>query len=136
MQFLRKTLGSDIAQWRWGRLHTLYYRHSAARTPVLRELFDIGPFEMGGDIHTVNNTGYLMRFGFRQLACASYRHIVNMADFDTSLSVNHPGQSGQPESPHYKDLAELYCAGIYHPQLFTRRAVEGSAEARLELKTE
>ncbi len=132
--YLEEKLGADPSEWRWGKLHTVYYQHNASRTPVLRELFDIGPFEMGGDIHTVNNTGYLMRFGFRQLACASYRHIVDMADFDRSLSVHHPGQSGQPESPHYSDFAELYVRGEYHPQLYSRNAVEENAEARLVLE--
>lgn len=134
VEYLRRELGEDHAEWRWGRLHTVYYKHTASRTPVLRKLFDVGPFEMGGDIHTVNNTGFLMRFGFRQLACASYRHIVDMSDFDRSLSVHHPGQSGQPESPHYADLAEVYTQGRYHPQLFSRRAIEENGEARLELE--
>lgn len=131
---LEEKLGSDPSSWRWGALHTLYYNHSAARLPALRELFNRGPFEMGGDIHTVNNTGHILRLGYRQLACASYRHIVDMADFDRSLSVHHPGQSGQPESPHFDDLAELYVRGEYHPQLYSRKAVEGAAEARLVLE--
>lgn len=131
---LQEKLGSDPSSWRWGALHTLYYNHSAARLPALRELFNRGPFEMGGDIHTVNNTGQLLRFGYRQLACASYRHIVDMADFDRSLSVHHPGQSGQPESPHFDDLASLYVRGEYHPQLYSRESIEAAAEATLVLE--
>lgn len=132
----REKLGEDPLEWRWGRLHTMYLQHGAARSKSLRRLFNIGPFEMGGDIHTVNNTGASFRFGHRQVACASYRHVVDMGDLDNSRSVHIQGQSGQPESPHFDDLAMLYTAGEYHPMLFTREAVEGAAESRLRLTPE
>jgi penicillin G amidase len=131
---LSDKFGPDPSGWRWGALHTLYYDHSAARIPILRELFNRGPFEMPGDIHTVNNTGALLRFGYRQLACSSYKHVVDMADFDRSLSVHHPGQSGQPESPHFDDFIELYVDGRYHPQLYSREAIEEHEEATLLLE--
>lgn len=126
-------MGTDPAEWRWGRLHTMYLAHGASRSKALKELFNIGPFEMPGDIHTVNNTGASFRFGHRQVACASYRQIVDMADFDNSRMVHIQGQSGQPESPHFSDLALLYSRGEYHPMLFTRKAIESNEEARLYL---
>lgn len=132
----REKMGEDPTEWRWGRLHTMYLAHGASRTKALKQLFDIGPFEMPGDIHTVNNTGASFRFGHRQVACASYRQIVDLANFDNSLMVHIQGQSGQPESPHFSDLALLYTRGEYHPMLFTREAIETNAEARLTLTPE
>lgn len=129
----KKKMGEDSAAWRWGKLHTMYLAHGAARTEALKQLFNIGPFEMPGDIHTVNNTGASFRFGHRQVACASYRQVVDLADFDNSRMVHIQGQSGQPESPHFADFVSLYTRGNYHPMLFSREAIESNAEARLVL---
>jgi penicillin amidase len=130
---LRKRLGNDAGQWRWGRLHTIYFIHGAARTPELGRLFNVGPIEMPGDGFTVNNTAQNFRFSHRQIATASYRQIVDLADPDASLSMHTIGQSGQPESPHYADFAPLWARGEYHPMPFTRAAIERAAEATLRL---
>lgn len=130
---LRKRLGDDPATWRWGRLHTVYFGHGAARTPELRRLFDVGPFEMPGDGFTPNNTGQNFRFSHRQVAVASYRQVVDLGDPDRSLSIHTIGQSGQPEHPHYADFAPLWARGAHHPMLFTRAAIEREAEATLRL---
>jgi penicillin G amidase len=131
---LRKRLGDDPRQWRWGQLHTVYFAHGAARTPALKRLLNVGPFEMPGDGFTPNNTGQNFRFSYRQVAVASYRQLIDLGNFDASLSIHTIGQSGQPESPHYADFAPLWCRGEYHPMLFSRAAVENAAEATLLLQ--
>jgi penicillin amidase len=47
--------------------------------------------------------------------------------------VNHPGQSGDPESQHYRDLAPLWRSGSYFPLAYTRKAVEGVTERVIRL---
>jgi penicillin amidase len=131
---LRQRLGDDPKAWRWGKLHTVYFTHGAARTPELKRLLNVGPFEMPGDGFTPNNTGQNFRFSYRQVAAASYRQVVDLGNPDASLSVHTIGQSGQPESPHYADYAPLWARGAYHPMLFTRAAVEQAAEATLTLQ--
>jgi penicillin amidase len=130
---LRERCGDERTAWRWGRLHTVYFAHGAARTPALKTLFNVGPFEMPGDGFTPNNTGQNFRFSYRQVAVASYRQVVDLGDPDASLSIHTVGQSGQPESPHYADFAPLWARGEYHPMLFTRAAVAAAAESRLVL---
>jgi penicillin amidase len=130
---LRERLGEDFVQWRWGRLHTVLFQHGAARTPALKRLFNVGPFEMPGDGFTPNNTGQNFRFSYRQVAAASYRQIVDLGNPDASLSIHTIGQSGQPLSPHYADYAPLWARGEYHPMLFSRAAIEGAAESTLVL---
>ncbi|HUI24811.1 MAG TPA: penicillin acylase family protein, partial [Candidatus Kryptonia bacterium] len=131
---LRQRLGDDIHGWRWGRLHTIYFIHGAARTPELKRLLNVGPFEMPGDGFTPNNTGQNFRFSYRQVAVASYRQVVDLGNPDASLSIHTIGQSGQAESPHYADFAPLWARGEYHPMLFTRAAIEAAAEATLVLR--
>ncbi len=52
------------------------------------------------------HTGYRLS-DFRCIAGASFRMVVDLADPDRSICVNAPGQSGDPRSPHYGDLAPL-----------------------------
>jgi penicillin amidase len=47
--------------------------------------------------------------------------------------VNHPGQSANPESPHYRDLAPLWLRGEYFPLLYSRKAIEEAEESRIRL---
>jgi penicillin G amidase len=131
---LRERLGEDPGTWRWGRLHTVYFVHGAARTPELKKLFNVGPFEMPGDGFTPNNTGQNFRFSYRQVVTASYRQVVDLGDPDASLSIHTVGQSGQPESPHYADFAPLWARGEYHPMLFTRVAIDAAAKGTLILQ--
>jgi penicillin amidase len=48
--------------------------------------------------------------------------------------VNTPGQSGDPASPHYRDLAPLWVQGQYFPLLYSRAAVEREATERIRLE--
>jgi penicillin amidase len=58
---------------------------------------------------------------------------MDVGNWDNSRAVNHPGQSGDPESPHYGDLAPLWQRGEYFPLLYTRQAVEKVTEQRIRL---
>ena len=48
--------------------------------------------------------------------------------------INVPGQSAQPESPHYGDLLTLWAEGKYFPLLFSREKIEKNAAGRLHLE--
>ncbi len=111
-------LGPDIEKWTWGRLHQLTFRH-----PLGRKEFNRGPLPRPGDGNTVNAAGGT---GFLQATGASYRQIMDLADWDRSVMTNVPGESGDPESPHYSDLLEPWAAGQYHPMPFSRKAVEAA----------
>ena len=64
---------------------------------------------------------------FQQTNGASYREILDLSDWDRSVMTNVPGESGDPESPHYSDLLDDWASGRYHPMPFTRKAVEAAA---------
>jgi penicillin amidase len=123
-------LGTDPQTWSWGRLHTIQFRHSLDRLPDAATL-DLGPLSRPGDGDTVNATWAGKKF--EQEGGASYREILDTADWDHSLAVNTPGQSGQPGSSHYSDLLPLWDKGEYFPLLYSRKAVEMNARDRLML---
>ena len=59
---------------------------------------------------------------------ASFRMVLDVGDWDNSLVINSPGQSGDPASPHYGDLFPLWAEGrIRPPALFARGGREGRA---------
>ena len=62
------------------------------------------------------------------------RIVVDVGDWDQSRCINAPGQSGDPRSPHYRDLAPLWADGHYVPLLYTRAAVDAAAETIITLK--
>jgi len=126
-----RLLGPDPAAWRWGDLHKAVFRHPLANTGPRRVVFNLAPVERGGDGFTVNAT---RGPGFRQTHGASYRHVLDLADWDRSVFTTTPGQSGQPGSPHYADLLEPWAEGRYAPLLFTREAVEKHTAHRLVLR--
>ena len=63
----------------------------------------------------------------------SWRQIVDLSDPDAALGVLPTGQSGNPESPHWNDQAELWASGRHHPMPFTRAAVERERGSTLRL---
>lgn len=131
---LEARLGPDVAEWRWGRLHAIRFRHVLARAiPPLDELLSAGPFEAGGGDDTVNRGVFTPGEDYADAAVASYRQIIDLADFDRSLAVITTGNSGNPASPHFADQAPMWAAGEYHPMPFTRAAVEEASEGRLVL---
>ena len=60
--------------------------------------------------------------------------VLDVGQWDASRVVNTPGQSGDPSSPHYRDLAPLWAAGNYFPLLYSRDAVERNVSQRLQLQ--
>lgn len=122
---LDNALGPRMANWTWGGIHTILFRH-----PLNVSAWNRGPLARPGDAQTVNATGGSR---FRQSNGASYRQILDVADWDRSVMTNTPGESGDPSSPHYSDLLDDWAAGRYHPLPFTRKAVEAATVERLTL---
>jgi penicillin G amidase len=131
---LSKKLGHDSSQWQYGQEkyhHALIYHPlSPALTPEVRSQFDLGPAPRGGDGYTVNATGS----SDNQTAGASFKMIVDIGDWDNSVGLNNPGQSGDPRTPHYRDLFELWSRGKYFPIFYTRPKVESVTERSVILQ--
>lgn len=126
-------MGDNPAEWAWGRLHHGFFEHALspaadAETPPL----DVGPLPKGGSAASPINAGYRAS-DYRVIAGASVRVVVDVGDWDQSRCINAPGQSGDPRSPHYGDLALLWARGEYVPMLYSREAIEREARTRIRL---
>src|SRR4029079_2487117 len=93
---------------------------TAGRPPPATE---IGPIPLGGSESTVNKAAYRPN-DFGVVMGASVRIVVDVGDWDQSVWINMPGQSGDPRSPHYSDLVPIWARGDYVPMSYTRNAVE------------
>jgi len=110
--------GSDWSAWNYGR------GNPSALPHMFIPDFDLAPVERPGGFGTVNATG------------ANFRRIIDLSNLDNSVATNAPGQSAQPGSPFYGDLAERLGNGEYFPFLFTRGAIEEVVAHRLMLNPE
>jgi penicillin amidase len=126
---LKTRLGPDMVGWQWGKLHHMTYEHALAPAvdSATQALLNVGPLPVGGDGYTVHNTGY-RQSDFNQNTGASYREVIDLADWDRSVTLNSPGQSGDPNSSHYRDLFPLWADGQFVPLLFSRGKVMQAAE--------
>ena len=122
---LTKRFGGDRTKWKWGDIHVASFRH-----PLSAE-YDLPSASRGGDGNTVYATGGR---DFKQTSGASFREIIDMADFDRSLVTNVPGQSSDPRSPHYRDLLPLWGNDQYFPLVYSRQRVEQETESTLWLQ--
>lgn len=130
---LLDTVGDNPRRWQWGRFHQATLRHPLATTR-LGWMFSRGPYALDGDGDTVNLAAVPLKLPINFVHVTTvYRQIIDLDDFDRSLSVLNSGQSGQPGSPHYADQIEPWREGEYHPMLWSRAQVEEHLENRLVL---
>jgi len=131
MQMLQ---GTDPGQWRWGKLHFNLAEHPLS--PIVDEQtrgkINVGPISKHGGPYTVNASAY-QTSDFRQTGGPSARLVIDVGNWDNSRAVNYPGQSGDPDSAHYRDLAPLWRTGQYFPLLYTREAVENATDKKIKL---
>ena len=89
-------------------------------------------FWFGGSGSTPNMAVY--RAGdFQTFTGPSCRIVMDVGDWDNSVFVNLPGQSGDPRSPHYTDMKTEWLTGGYRPLLYTAAAVDAATEAVVTL---
>jgi len=105
---------NEVSTWRWGEIHQLDFPH------LVFESLDVGPFEGDGEGYTVNPAGVSIRNGVGYArGGASERMIVDLSDFQNSMSVIPSGQRAISNSKHYSDqLEELFLQGKYHRHYF------------------
>lgn len=125
-------LGPDSKRWTWGDLHRMRFDHALA---AVRPEFAPAapPIPMGGDATNPMLMAYRPK-DFDIMVGASARLVMDVGQWDNSRCINSPGQSGDPRSPHYGDLAPVWAQGGYVPLLYSRAAVDAATEKLIALR--
>lgn len=136
LEMLKDKLGQNMNDWKYGQTA---YKHillkhpmSNAVTPDIREKLDVGPLPRGGYSLTVNNTGGQDN----QPSGASFRVIIDTGNWDHTLATNTPGQNGNPDHHHYKNLFSLWAKDQFFPLFYSKKKVESVADYRTILSPE
>ncbi len=126
-------LGDDMDQWQYGQEANKHvrFRHplSPAVSPTVRRQLEVGPFPRGGNSYTVNNTSGALN----QSSGGTFRIIVDTGDWDHCVATNAPGQAGNPDDPHYDNLAGMWANDQFFPLFFSREKIERVAEEEIRL---
>ncbi|MFN2564069.1 MAG: penicillin acylase family protein [Gemmatimonadaceae bacterium] len=130
---LTQRFGPDMSAWQYGQpkyKHVLIAHPMSGAVPdSLRRRLEVGPAPRGGDSYTPGMTGG----SDNQRSGASFRIIADVGDWEAAVGTNTPGQSGNPDSPHYRDLFALWSADQYFPVSYSRSRVESVAASRTVL---
>ncbi len=121
---LCERLGDDTTRWQYGQLEFkhVWFQHalSSAVSDEVRGSLNVGPAPRGGYESTLNNTSD----SDRQRSGGTFRVIMDAANWDNSVATSAPGQAGDPRSPHYGDLFQLWVKHQYFPLFYSREKIE------------
>ncbi|RZS32685.1 penicillin amidase [Herbihabitans rhizosphaerae] len=121
---VRQRLGADVGAWRWGSLQKAAFSHPLG--------LGVGPVERGGSWHTVNAAS-TNPYTYGVTGGASFKMVLDVGDWDKSVAINAPGQSGVRGSAHYDDLLPLWQKDSHFPLVYSRAEVERNAAHRILL---
>ncbi|CAN5446035.1 penicillin acylase family protein [soil metagenome] len=131
---LTDRLGNDVDEWSYGQRKN---KHITIRHPLsdlvdkaMQKKIDLGPVARGGYGETVNATSN----NLNQTHGATFRILVDTEDWDKTLGINSPGQSGDPDSPHYGDLFPIWAENNYFPVFFSKEKIRTIAEKTTTLQ--
>jgi penicillin amidase len=111
---LEAAAGTQMTDWRWGRLHRVTWPHALGERPGLRRL-SVGPFGTSGGVSIVRAATHGDRPPFTVTGGATYRLVADLGDPTKLLTVSPTGQSGHIGSRHYRDQTRLWLADEYKP---------------------
>ncbi|MFC3417407.1 penicillin acylase family protein [Algoriphagus hitonicola] len=104
IEALEEKLGKNPSDWQYGQAD---YKHAKIRHP-LGEVVN-AEWEAKLNTETLPRGGYSFTpganaYGDNNTSGASFRIVVDTEDWEKTIGINTPGQSGNPESPFYKNL--------------------------------
>ena len=122
---LQKRYGTDMSNWIYGGAQykhiTLKHPMSNAITDEMRDRLEVGPAPRGGNAYTVNMTSS----NLNQTSGGSFKIICDTGNWDHTLATNTPGQNGNPDHPHYRNLFDLWARDQYFPLFYSKEKIEG-----------
>lgn len=122
---LTKSLGEDESKWIWGNMVKVNFRHPLAAAPLIGLQFTIPPIPQNGSggLAATVNVG----------ANVSMRLIADPSNWDKTQQGITLGESGVPNSPHWKDQLDDWRAVTPRPFPFSEAAIAAATVETLTL---
>lgn len=132
---MKSMYGDILHLWKYGdtvQYKHVYIQHALSKTvnEYVRQKINTPNKIRGGNGNTVGSTGD----NDNQTSGASFRIIIDCGDWDLAKSINSPGQSGNPDNRHYKDLFELWAKNEYFPLYFSKEKINTVTEKVIVMK--
>ena len=130
---IAEMLGTDPANWRWGRVHTLRFVSPLRRNGAGQDLFGGFVVERPGSGETLNRGVYDFQKPYEVNFFPSMRVVVDFADTDKINAVIAGGVSERHLQPHQNDQARLLMAGERRSWWFDPAKAQANAKSSLTL---
>ncbi|MCB9007024.1 MAG: MFS transporter [Ardenticatenaceae bacterium] len=133
--WLTRLQGDDIANWDWGRIHSVTFPHQPFnQVAVLKNIFNSETYPMRGGNFSIYTNSYDWANPFKVWIVSSARHITDLGDFSNSVMLGSTGQNMNLLSPHREDVVRLWQEGSPIPMSYTEAEVEAVHESTLILQ--
>ena len=131
---VKKGLGPDPEQWRWGNLHKVTFGHRLKKHSPWNAMA-VGPDEIGGSattlamaMHMGKGPGFASN-GSDDIPCRvyhgpAYRLVVDLADTSQARFVIAGGNGGRADSPMASNHYSAWLAGDYFTLKLKRDEVD------------
>jgi penicillin amidase len=121
-QNLNRSFGADESQWAWGKLAIVRFNHPLASAPFIGAQFAIAPFPQNGSGGSVN-VG----------SSVSMRFIADPSNWDKTQHGIPLGESGIPNSAHWKDQLEDWRNVTPRAFPFSKAAIDNATKETIVL---
>ncbi len=121
-------------RWAWGRVRPLLFEHAVGTKKPMDRIFNRGPYAFGGDATTIPQAS--VDFGAplgNAIGVPNLRTAIDVGHWEESRWVLAGGQSGNPMSPHYDDLLELFLRGEGVTMAWSPESIKARGVATLRL---
>jgi penicillin G amidase len=146
--WLKRELGDDVKEWKWGRIHQWPFPHGLAEIKPLDQVFSLKSIPVGGDTDTLLQMAFAPEEPY-DAACwtPSTQLLYDVGNWSRSVWKFYPGNSGNLGSLHYNDFHKKLLTDVqngeprievsakkhYVPMLWTNEEILASMIAELTM---
>ncbi|MCE7734834.1 MAG: penicillin acylase family protein, partial [Candidatus Heimdallarchaeota archaeon] len=135
--YLKDSLGNNIDDWQWGKLHKITYRHVMGNSAPFLGGLNKGPIAVNGSAFTINSYPDTlfksdMEPSFEAFRGSSFRLVIEVEiEWENVKGLHAPGVSGHLTSDHYDDGYEDWISFSYRDWIFNPLVIVLSQELTL-----
>ncbi len=121
---LVSSMGSNPANWRWGKIHKVTLKHHIG-DDVSKATYNRGPFKIGGSgvVPCMQEFQLTKKLPYQVHMGAPHRLVLDLYTKE-AWEVMTAGNSGHTASPHYDDMVKMWLNGEYRRTLLDDKDIK------------